>query len=117
LDLIFNNIKYVETNNNPNAIGDNGKAYGVVQIHKICIKDVNKTYNTNFTHEDAFNEEISKEIFKLYIRKGIKIFYRKHGRNPNEEEVVRMWNGGIYKGYIYKSTKKYYQKYLIIKSR
>jgi hypothetical protein len=27
-----------------------------------------------------------------------------------------MWNGGIYKGYKYRDTKKYYNKYLKIKN-
>lgn len=117
LNQIFNVIKHVETNNNPKAIGDDGRAYGVVQIHKVCILDVNKTFNTEFRHKDAFNVIISKEIFKLYIRKGVNLFKKKHCRDPTEQEIVRMWNGGIYKGYRYRGTLKYYKRYLYFKKK
>lgn len=114
---IYNVIKYVETNNNPKAVGDNGKAYGIVQIHWVCIRDVNKTFNTEFVHKDAFVEDYAREIFNLYIHKGVKLFREKHNRDPTEQEVVRMWNGGIYKGYSYRATFDYYQRYLYFKEK
>lgn len=117
LTEIYNVIKFVETNNNPRAVGDDGRAYGILQIHWVCINDVNKTYNTEFRHRDAFDIETSKEIFNLYIHKGVRLFREKHSRDPTEQEVVRMWNGGIYKGYQYKATFGYYQRYLQFKKR
>lgn len=117
LTSIYNVIKYVETNNNPRAVGDDGKAYGIVQIHWVCIKDVNKTFNTDFKHRDAFKEEYAKEIFNLYIHKGVRLFRKKYCRDPTEQEIVRMWNGGIYRGYLYKATVKYYNRYLYFKKK
>lgn len=111
LDQIYNVIKYVETNNRVDAVGDNGKAYGVVQIHKICVMDINRIYKTNYTHRQAFDETCSREMFMLYISAGIKRFKVRHCRSPTEEEIVRMWNGGIYKGYLKKSTQSYLRKY------
>ncbi len=111
LPRIYNKIKIVESNGNPRAIGDGGKAFGEAQIHKIAVEDVNRLYGTNYTHEDSFDKICSKEIFSLYLSAGIDIFCKKFGRDPSEEEVVRMWNGSIYSGYKKKSTIKYYMKY------
>ena len=50
-------------------------------------------------------EEASEEVFMLYLCYGKEVFLKKHCRFPTEEEMVRMWNGGIYKGYKYNQTK------------
>jgi hypothetical protein len=111
LDQIYNIIKHVESNNKESAIGDNGKAYGVVQIHKICVADINRIYKTEYTHRQAFDETCSREMFMLYISYGIKVFNLIRCRSPTEEEIVKMWNGGIYRGYLKKSTRAYYERY------
>lgn len=111
LSEMFEGIKYIESRNDPTAIGDNGKAYGIAQIHKIAVDDVNRMYGTSYTHEDAFNENCAEEIFHLYISAGIERFTKIYNRPPTEGEIVRMWNGGIYKGYRIKATIKYYRKY------
>jgi len=108
---IYNIIKHVESDNNVAAIGDNGKAYGIVQIHKICVRDINRIYGTSYTHQQAFNEKIAKEMFMLYIKAGIKLFIDKYNISPTEQDIVRFWNGGIYSGYKNKSTIKYWLKY------
>lgn len=115
LHKIYDVIKYVETNNNPKAIGDNGKAYGIVQIHKIAVDDVNRIYGTRYRHEDAFEENCAREIFELYLLAGIEKFIKKYNKYPTEKDLVRMWNGSIYNGYNKKSTIKYYNRYLKFK--
>ena len=111
LPKIYNKIKLVESKGNPEAIGDGGKAFGEVQIHKIAVDDVNRLYGTSYTHEDSFDKICSEEIFSLYLTAGIDIFCKKFGRDPTEEEVVRMWNGGIYDGFKEETTIRYYMKY------
>lgn len=108
---IYNVIKYVESNNKPKAIGDNGKAYGVVQIHKVCIDDINRIYGTDYTHLDAFDEVCSEEMFILYLSAGIERFKRIYKKYPREQDIVRMWNGSIYKGYRIRSTLRYWAQY------
>lgn len=110
-------IKQLETNGNTKAIGDNGKAFGVLQIHKICVDDVNRIYGTSYVHEDAFNEACAEEIFRLYIDAGIKRFRTKYNKQPTEQDIVRMWNGSIYNGYRKKTTIKYYRRYLRFKKK
>ena len=96
LTSIMSILKTVETNNNPDSIGDNGRSYGILQIQRSVLKDVNRIYGTNYYHEQMFSEEASEEVFKLYICYGREVFLRKHCRFPTESEMVRMWNGGIY---------------------
>jgi len=104
-------LKYVETNHNPLAIGDSGKSYGILQIQKICIDDVNRTFGTYYTHSDAFDIICSEEIFELYIQMLYNRFCFKYNREPNEEEIVRSWNGGIYSGYVNPKTREYFRRY------
>lgn len=115
LDEIYDVLIHVESNNNPEAIGDDGRAYGVLQIHSICVEDINRLYNTEYTHQQAFNRIHSKQMFFLYLQYGIKRFKRRYSRSPTEGEVVRMWNGSVYSGYKKESTKKYYRRYLKFK--
>lgn len=108
---IYDIIKHVETNNRVAVVGDGGKAYGIVQIHKICVMDINRIYKTQYTHEQAFDETCSREMFMLYIQAGIERFKSKYCRSPTESQIVRMWNGGIYSGYKKQSTIKYLNRY------
>ena len=117
LTSIMSILKQVETNGDVNAIGDNGRSYGILQIQRSVLSDVNRVYGTDYSHDDMFSEEASEEVFKLYLCLGKEKFLKKHDRFPTEEELVRMWNGGIYKGYTYSQTELYYQKYLDVKAR
>ena len=115
LASIMSILKVVETNNDTDSIGDNGTSYGILQIQRSVLSDVNRIYGTDYRHKDMFDEEASEEVFMLYLCYGKEVFLKKHCRFPTEEEMVRMWNGGIYKGYKYNQTKLYYQKYLDVK--
>tara|TARA_R110001606_G_C14936788_1_gene598720 strand:- start:39 stop:416 length:378 start_codon:yes stop_codon:yes gene_type:complete len=112
LATIMATLKQVESDNNPLAIGDNGSSYGILQIQESVVRDVNRIYGTEYQHEDMFSEKASEEVFKLYLCYGKEVFLKKHCRLPNQEELVRMWNGGIYQGYKYKQTKEYYERFL-----
>lgn len=104
-------LKHIESNNNTHAVGDSGDALGILQIHKACVEDVNRFYGTEYTHEDTKEIIVSEEIFVKYIRIGIKLYKKRCGTLPNEFDIVRMWNGGIYRGYEYPSTIPYLKKY------
>jgi len=115
LETMFEVLKHAESNNNALAIGDNGKAYGVVQIHKICVDDVNRIYGTGYTHQQMFDVTCAKEVFILYLQAGINRYTLRHGKLPTEGQVVRMWNGGIYRGYLKNATKRYLKRYYLFK--
>lgn len=89
-------------NRNPSAKGDTHLvdfALGIIQIRMCCVRDVNKTYGTNYTSEDRLNVQKSIEIYHLYLEKGIILYLKKYNRIPTKIEVQAMWNGGIYNGY------------------
>lgn len=117
LSHIASILKQVESLGDTKAVGDGGKAYGVLQIHKVCVDDINRYYNTNYTHQDAFDESCAEEMFSLYIGMGIELYKSKHGVEPSEESIVRFWNGGIYSGHKRQTTIKYYKRYLKFKKK
>lgn len=114
-------LKYVESRNNPNAIGDSGDSWGVLQIQKACVDDVNRYFGTQYTHKEMFNPACAEEVTKLYMKMGAELYEKRTGLKATEEVLVRSHNGGIYQGYKINATLKYYREYLkwklIIKSK
>lgn len=100
-DRFLQAVKLVETGNRNNITGDNGTAYGVLQIRGICVKDVNRIYGTDFTHSDMWDTLIAERVFQLYLSHGIKLYKAKYQRLPTPIQLAAMWNGGAYKGYHY----------------
>jgi hypothetical protein len=76
----------VESNGNPLAVGDGGRAAGIAQIWAITVRDVNRFAGTNYTLNDRFNVEKSKAIFQLYVNH--------YGKGKSDEVKARIWNGG-----------------------
>jgi hypothetical protein len=76
----------VESNGNPLAVGDGGRAAGIAQIWAITVKDVNRIAGTNYTLNDRFNVEKSRAIFQLYTEH--------YGKGQSDEVKARIWNGG-----------------------
>ena len=101
----------LESGNNPNTIGDNGLAFGILQFHAIAVQEHNNQFNTNYTHKDAFNAEISKLMCENLLRLGAEKHYQKCGVQATESDLVRMHNGSIYNGANKESTLKYLEKY------
>jgi len=119
-ELLLGNIvtilKIVESNNNSCAIGDNGKAKGVLQIHEIYVKEVNNRYGTNFSHDDMFDEHKAEDVTKKYLRFFIRYYTSKYKKLPTEEHIVRCHNGGFVTGFKRITTLKYYKRYILIKN-
>lgn len=102
-------IETVESHGNTKAIGDNGKAYGVYQIHKSYVEDVNRISGKNFTHEDAFDKDKAKEMVEIYLTNYGKSYEKKTGKKATNEVLARIHNGGP-NGYKKDATKKYWNK-------
>lgn len=115
-DEIVEVLKYVETLNQPTAIGDGGDSWGVLQIQKGCVDDVNRYFGTNYTHKEMFNVACAEEVTKLYMQMGAELYEKRTGLKATEEVLVRNHNGGIYRGYRINATRKYYREYLKWKS-
>lgn len=94
-------IIYIESKGNPNAINEDGKSYGILQITPICVKDCNRIIKKEkYKLNDRFDITKSLEMFMI-----IQNYY-----NPerNIEKAIRIWNGGP--TYSIKHTQNYYNK-------
>lgn len=102
-EMVINKIIQIESEGNPNAVGDKGSAVGLLQIRPIMIREVNRLLGEQrYTIEDRWCPETSIKIFKDY----------QDIVNPewDEELAARKWNGGI-RGENNPKTDKYYEKY------
>ena len=120
LEDIADVLKYVESEHNPKALGDyrgeTPTAFGILQIRKIAIEDVNRVYGTKYRIKDAFNISCAEEIFKLYTDYWSTRLEKREGREATTADIVRIWNGGP-RGYKKTSTKWYHKKFLKYRKR
>jgi len=101
-------IREVESNNNPDAVGDNGNAIGVYQIWEIYWKDaVEFDPSIGGEYKDCFNPEYAEKIVLAYWNRYGTI--RRLGRTPTNEDLARIHNGGP-NGYKKTATDKYWKK-------
>ena len=93
----------VESGGNPNKIGDDGDAVGLLQIHKCVVDDVNNIilHRKAYTYADRRDPVKSVEMFNLYIG------YWCYGWR--DQDVARTWNGGPC-GAMRESTLPYWAK-------
>lgn len=94
IDRLVEALVRIESNGNAAAIGDNGKAFGILQIHDVMVKDFNRITGKNYRHDDMFDEITSREVAR-----GVLNFYSKHiekttNRKATEKELGFIWNGG-----------------------
>ena len=97
----------VESSGDDFARGDNGKAWGCLQMHSAYVQDASDWSGKNWKHEDAFNRQTSISIFMAYMDR-----YAtpgRLGRKPTPEDIARIHNGGP-NGYKKKSTLKYWER-------
>ncbi len=84
-------------------IGDNGKALGPLQIHRVYWNDVASKVGGRY--EDVTNYNYSTKVVLAYFLK-----YAKDAlKNKDWETLAKIHNGGP-KGHKKKSTEKYWQK-------
>jgi hypothetical protein len=107
-------IAEIESNNNPNAINKNEKAYGLFQIRQCVLTDFNKKNKTSLKLKDLLNPSIAFVVadWQMHIRIPELIKYTR--RHLTEEIMIRVWNAGIgafSKDRFPESTRKYLIKY------
>tara|TARA_Y100000289_G_C3915883_1_gene147385 strand:- start:910 stop:1287 length:378 start_codon:yes stop_codon:yes gene_type:complete len=109
VSLLITALAIVESNMDPNAIGDDGEAVGILQITPIVIRDVNRIFGTDYTLEDRKNVQFSRNICNLYLSYYGDKYEEDTGFKKSPEALARIWNGGPY-GYNKKYTKAYWLK-------
>ena len=75
------------------VVGDNGKAYGRYQIHKIMVDDYNRISGKSAKHSDAFDPKFSQELAKVVLTHYANHIHSK-GITPNSDHLLYIWNGG-----------------------
>lgn len=102
-ELLKHKIIIVESEYNPSVIGDGGKAVGLLQIHPIMVREVNRILGKKvYTYNDRYDPEKSIEMFEIY---------QSH-YNPDKdlELAARLWNGGPHHGRYKKKVDRYIEK-------
>jgi len=98
----------VESGGDPDSVGDNGLAYGILQMHQGYVSDAAEWARSDWQHSDAFDPSKSEDIFIAYMSR-----YAKRDKKPTGmsyvEYVSRIHNGGP-TGFIKKATEPYWAK-------
>ncbi len=97
----------VESGGVDDLIGDNGKAYGCLQIHEAYVKDVAEESGIPYAHEEAFHRAMAIDMFEIYMSRYATKY--RLGRKPTLEDMARIHNGGP-NGWKKDSTKSYWEK-------
>ena len=93
-------IEWVESKGDPWAVGDDGKAVGAYQIHKIYVDDVNRITRPGIiTFKERSDPEKSRRMVTIYLNHYGGTF----------EEMARKHNGGP-NGHKKPSTEAYWEK-------
>ena len=85
----------LESSNNPEAIGDGGRAVGILQIHSIMVRECNRLstkFDPVFKDTDRLNVMKSKRMATIFFFRRVED--RQNLTEAEIEECVKAWNGG-----------------------
>ena len=100
LNNLISALMIVESSGNDQAIGDNGRALGPLQIHRGVVLDVNRITGSNYRWESMTNRAQARAVCEAYL---------KHwGKGCTTEQLARKWNGGGPSGDKKKATEAYW---------
>jgi hypothetical protein len=100
-------IRTVESNNNPDAVGDNGNAIGIYQIWRSYHKDAVEFDSIGGRYSDCFNPAYADRVVRAYMRRYAN--ERRLGRPVTQQDIARIHNGGP-NGWRKSATLKYWEK-------
>ncbi len=86
LNSLISALMIVESGNNDQSIGDQGRAIGCLQIHKAVVLDVNKFTGSHYRHQDMTNRVAARAVCQAYLEH--------YGKGKTTEQQARIWNGG-----------------------
>ncbi len=90
-DKLMKAMIHVESRGKVDAVGDNGKAIGILQMHPIAVRSVNRICEKNdldleFTYDDRYDPEKTMQMYWIWRNS-------KH-YDSTDEVIARSWNGG-----------------------
>lgn len=95
-------VIWVESKGNPERVGDNGKAVGVLQEWCICIDEANRLLGYNrFSYEDRYDRERSIEVWNVI----------QGCRNPERDfkKACQIWNPTAGDWYYERIMERFYE--------
>lgn len=92
VELLYVQVARIESGGRADAVGDGGKALGLLQIHKAVVDDVNRDYRTTFTHEDMLDPKLAKSVFTLYL--ALYATEKRLGRTVTNVDRALIWHSG-----------------------
>jgi hypothetical protein len=98
LELLLDAIAEVESNGNPNAVGDDGKALGMYQIHRAYWKDGTRLLDVAWEYAHAKDPHKARTVVRAYLLH--------YGRGKSLLDMARIHNGGP-RGHRKKATLRY----------
>ena len=103
---LLDKLAYIESRCDPLAFNRGSGAYGMYQIRMPYLSDANDAMGTDYTLDDMLDPEKAEQVVKAYLVRWGSKFAERHGRNPTDEELARIHNGGP-RGAERNSTLKY----------
>ena len=104
-------IRIVESNDDPNAVGDGGDSIGCYQIQKCYWLDAKEFSDLDGTYLDCYNRGYADRTVRFYMDRYAT--ERRLGREVTQEDVARIHNGGP-NGYKKECTKKFWKKVEVV---
>jgi muramidase (phage lysozyme) len=92
MDTVLSAMRIVESNNNPNAVGDNGNAIGVYQVWDSYWKDATEFSGIRGVYKDCYNPNYADRIVRSYMKRYAN--EKRLGREVTMEDIARIHNGG-----------------------
>lgn len=90
--VLFTALIAVESGGDDRAIGDDGRAFGCLQITAAVLQDVERITGKRYTQRDCCLRPVAIRIAKTYLA-----FYctpKRLGHQPTLEDYARTWVGG-----------------------
>ena len=95
-DSFLDRVSFIESSNNPKAIGDAGLARGMFQFHRAAWSDAQKISPLVGDYETgSMNPERSRLAARAYLTHLAARFEKRTGRKPSQQELYAVWNCGI----------------------
>ena len=105
LELLLDAIAQVESNGNATAVGDDGKALGMYQIHRAYWKDGTRLLDVAWEYAHATDPEKARTVVRAYLLH--------YGRGKSLLDMARIHNGGP-RGHRKQATLKYARRIAVL---
>jgi hypothetical protein len=92
LSNLISALIIVESSGNDQAIGDNGRALGPLQIHRGVVLDVNRITGSNYRHSEMTNRVAARAVCEAYLKHYVT--EKRIGRKPTVADFAKVWNSG-----------------------